>query len=140
MNAPRPLSDAIRFAPLNDGSEEDCQCARCGSSVTMLYCERCGGDGEIGDDGWEDEGGWIDSGYPYNCPDCGGEGSWYECLSPLDWCESHPIPGRESIERGKVEWFTIERGSGPSDPSQTEGRQTEGERASVAPLQEHPEP
>lgn len=93
------MTEEIRFAPLDDGSEEENQCARCGSTVTRIRCWSCGGDGvvELADDN-EDY-----------CFICVGDGGWWACLSTPEWCEANPIPGREWVARGKVEWFTVER-------------------------------
>lgn len=96
------MSEDIRIAPLNDGSEEDCQCARCGSSVHFVDCWGCGGEGEVERDEWDFCGTYFAS-----CSDCRGSGGWYTCLSDAEWCEANPIVGRESIERGKIEWFSI---------------------------------
>jgi hypothetical protein len=76
------------------------QCARCGSSVGHRDCENCGGDGYIEDDDWQ---------FPSNdrCDICLGDGGWYVCLSSGEWCEAHPIPGRETVTRGTVEWFCV---------------------------------
>jgi len=29
------------------------------------------------------------------------------CMSSPEWCEANPLPRREHIKRGKVEWFTL---------------------------------
>ncbi len=39
---------------------------------------------------------------------CDGKGVWHRCMSSSEWCEANPIPGREDIKRGKIEWFTID--------------------------------
>jgi hypothetical protein len=31
------------------------------------------------------------------------------CLSSAEWCNANPMPGRESVERGAIEWFVVER-------------------------------
>jgi hypothetical protein len=89
--------------PPNDGREWDCQCARCGSSCVSISCEHCGGDGV---DDWG-EGDWDDDG-PETCDICQGEGGWMACCSSPEWCEAHPITGRESTARGSIEWFTFQ--------------------------------
>lgn len=75
--------------------EEDCQCARCGSSCGWLDCWDCGGTGEIVDERDWTLGGLIDASEP--CRNCEGYGGWHYCLSGRDWCEGHPLPGREGI-------------------------------------------
>lgn len=100
------MSD-IRFEPLNDGTEEHCQCARCGSSVTFEDCYNCS-DGFTGHDCGED---CCCCAYPEDnvpCDICGGHGGWAQCCSSSEWCNANPIPGREAIERGKVEWFSLQ--------------------------------
>lgn len=42
------------------------------------------------------------------CDICNGLGHWYRCLSSPEWCKANPLPGREDVERGKVEWFETE--------------------------------
>ena len=61
------------------GVEIDCQCARCGSSV---FSER-----ELDED---DEHVIV-----------------HICLSSPAWCEANPLPGRENVKRGEIEWFTF---------------------------------
>lgn len=103
----------IRFAPRNDASHEEVCCGRCGSSVEMQRCEECNGDGDRPDDGSDPGSYRTDFGF-VQCHACDGEPMWYRCLSSVEWCNAHPIPGRESIERGKIEWFDIE--SAPPTP------------------------
>lgn len=109
MSAP-----TIRFEPLNDGTEEDCQCARCGSSCYFADCYECGGNGEIQDCRDWNLGGLIEE--YMTCRHCRGAGGWRVCLSSPEWCEANPLPGRGNIERGKIEWFSISR-SDASEPT-----------------------
>lgn len=84
------------------GLEIDCQCARCGSSVDSEECDACNcEDGCIWDDDDEDAQDWEP------CPICDGAGVWHRCMSSPEWCQANPIPGREDVPRGKIEWFTI---------------------------------
>ena len=79
------------------GLEIDCQCARCGSSIATEDCDFCG----------EDTCCCL---YPDDnlvCDYCRGTGVWRICLSSAEWCQENPLPGREGVERGAVEWFTV---------------------------------
>lgn len=94
-----------------NGVEIDCQCARCGSSCDYVDCGHCD-EGSLGSDCIDDlcHGGECihgDSGF-IPCDICGGAGGWHECLSSPEFCNGNPLPGRENVERGKIEWFTIE--------------------------------
>jgi hypothetical protein len=90
----------VRFA---DGRiEEDCQCARCGSSVECLTCWDCGGEGDHGSACWDDlchgnEECIHGDADLIVCDTCGGAGGTLHCISPREWCEAHPLPGREHI-------------------------------------------
>lgn len=98
----------ITERPPSDGREWDCQCARCGSSVTFEDCGACGGYGrtEPGEL-HEMDPLWYHPGDQEACPQCGGDASYALCLSSPDWCQANPIAGRENIERGQVEWFAL---------------------------------
>lgn len=94
--------------PLNDGRQWECQCARCGSSVDWHECESCGGEGITGPGELYDEDPlWYDHDDYEPCHQCGGQSSWAVCLSGADWCQGHPMPGRENVERGRIEWFPL---------------------------------
>lgn len=41
------------------------------------------------------------------CDVCLGVGHWHECLSSAEWCQENPLPGRENVERGTIEWFEV---------------------------------
>lgn len=77
--------------------ETDFQCARCGSSVEWLDCSNC-------DDGYSHHDCGEDSCcclYPDNnvrCDWCRGVGGSWHCVSPPEYCQAHPIKGREHIE------------------------------------------
>lgn len=90
------------YAP---GVEIDCQCARCGSSCDFVHCEDCD-DGFI--DCYEEDPLWYDPDDFRTCETCHGLGGWQACLSGEKWCIDNPLPGREDVPRGKIEWFTIE--------------------------------
>lgn len=73
-------------------TEEDCQCARCGSSCSFADCANCGGEGEIDDmDNFE----WPSI---YRCDWCRGSGGSWHCISGVEWCQANPMAGREAIE------------------------------------------
>jgi hypothetical protein len=90
-----------------DGQEWDCQCARCGSSLTWDDCEACGGEGVSGHDCGEDCCCFLDPEDSVSCGYCRGEGGFYHCLSSHAWCQAHPRPGREKVESGTPEWFVV---------------------------------
>src|ERR1041385_316790 len=107
MAADADWQDAeIRFAPRDDASEEECCCARCGSDVTFEDCYNCE-DGYSYHDCGEDCCCCIDPEPNVLCDICRGRGGWSVCISSPEWCEANPLPGREGIERGKVEWFDV---------------------------------
>lgn len=81
------------YAP---GLEIDCCCARCGSSIYSEPCGEC----EDGFDGHPEEN--------VTCQYCDGTGVWHQCISSAEWCQANPLPGREDVERGAIEWFTLE--------------------------------
>lgn len=76
---------------------EDCQCARCGSSADFVRCWNCGGEGVDGHDCGEDI---CCCRYPEDnvvCDICRGTGGGWHCVSTPEYCESHPLPGRDGI-------------------------------------------
>lgn len=98
-----PTDSLIGPHPPSDGREWDCQCARCGSSCEPYDCANCGGEGEIEDEDWQFEGEY------HRCDWCRGTGGGWECCAAKEWCDANPQPGRESFQRGKIEWFVIRR-------------------------------
>ena len=90
------------------GLEIHCQCARCGSSVSIESCDHCE-DGYDGHDCGEDTCCCLNPEENLVCQYCDGSGVWHTCMSSAEWCEANPLPGREQVERGSIEWFTIER-------------------------------
>src|SRR5262245_45461496 len=86
----------------------DCQCARCGSSILTEHCEYCE-DGYEGHDCGEDCCACL---YPEDnvpCQYCDGTGIWHTCASSSEWCQANPLPGRETVKRGQLEWFLVRR-------------------------------
>jgi len=88
--------------------EIDCQCARCGSSMDFEECHFCE-DGLSGHECGEDTCCCLQPEPNVLCDMCDGEGKWARCLSSPEYCEDNPLPGREHIPRGKIEWFTFKR-------------------------------
>lgn len=89
--------------PATPTTEWECQCARCGSSMDWQDCSECGGEGEMHEGMGTGESEW------FRCENCKGRGGWNRCLSTLEWCERHPMPGREDVEvRWAAEFFPIE--------------------------------
>lgn len=111
-NAARLQQPVIRPFPPSDGNEWDEQCARCGSSCMYVQCEQCGGDGVDGHDCGEDCCCCLHPEENVRCDICDGHGGWYCCLSSKEYCEANPLPGRESVQRGKIEWFRVREFAG----------------------------
>lgn len=88
-------------------SEQDCQCARCGSSMYDEECDACSGSCVVGHECGEDCCSCADPIDNVLCDECNGHGRHYYCLSSPEWCQANPRPGRESTERHTVEWFEI---------------------------------
>lgn len=87
------------------GVEIDCQCARCGSSMDYERCTELGCE-----DGWIedlDDDGFDDLDRRWRCDICRGQGGWHRCMSSPEWCKANPLEGRENVQRGEIEWFTI---------------------------------
>ncbi len=97
-------------------SEVEYQCGRCGSSIMFQECGNCGGDGVTGHDCWEDCCCCADPEDNVACDICHGVGAFPLCLSSAEWCEKHPLPGRENTPRSTPEAFTVER------PSRVKGK------------------
>ena len=100
------MSDnVIQPLPPHDGRDWDCQCARCGSSCDADGCDECGNDGFVETDDYyefDDESDEL-----VTCPECQGIPVVYRCLSSPEWCNANPLPGREGVRRGQIEWFVI---------------------------------
>lgn len=84
----------------------DFQCARCGGSTEFVDCWNCGGCGEFD----EHENDPINCGpgeFFEDCDVCRGKGGWERCLNTEEWCQAHPLPGREGVGRGEIERFEV---------------------------------
>lgn len=91
--------DTDDAGPVNDdGQYDDCQCARCGSSVAHTRCYNCGGEGYSHHDCGEDTCCCLNPDDNVICDICRGSGGWFCCISTPEYCETHPIPGRENIK------------------------------------------
>jgi hypothetical protein len=102
-----PGWSVIAALPPSDGRDWDNQCARCGSSVASHECWSCGGEGTTyPGESYEEDPLWYDQDDVERCQVCNGIGRWWVCLSDWKWCEDHPLPGRENVERGRTEWWT----------------------------------
>lgn len=80
------------------GPEEDCQCARCGSSAVLSRCGNCDEFGYSHHDCGEDTCCCVDPEPNVRCNWCEGEGGSWHCCSGRAWCDAHPMSGREHIE------------------------------------------
>lgn len=97
---------------MNDTDIEFEQCSRCGGAVEYVTCDRCGGEGVDGHECGEDT---CACRYPEDnvpCDICLGDGGWVICTNRPEWCEAHPLPGRENVKRGEVETVRLVRGEG----------------------------
>jgi hypothetical protein len=106
MAKPSPvISDHPPAEMYQPGLEIECQCARCGGSCGWTYC--CNGcdDGYI--DRHDEDPLWYGHEL-YTCDVCRGRGGWNHCGNSTEWCEANPLPGRDDVPRGKIEWFVIE--------------------------------
>lgn len=105
----RASTSVIANDPPSDGRSWDVQCARCGSSIYFEVCGACDGEGITGPGELHEEDPlWYDPDDFEPCRQCGGEASWGICMSAPDWCEAHPLDGRNAIKRGQLEWFTFD--------------------------------
>ena len=103
------MNTFIGHNPPQDGRQWDCQCARCGSSMGFDSCDSCGGDGTTAPgELHEQDPLWYDESDFENCHACNGKGGLRFCLSSKEWCEAHPLAGRDGIARSMPEWFTNE--------------------------------
>lgn len=87
--------------------EIEYQCGRCGSSIAFDECWQCGGSGYYGHDCMEDS---CCCEFPDEdeiCDICNADGTFPHCLSSPEWCEAHPLPGREKTPRNTPESFTV---------------------------------
>jgi hypothetical protein len=88
-----------------DGGHYEAQCARCGSSLDFEDCEYCGGSGYTNHDCGEDCCICLDPEDNVPCDCCGGRGTYPRCVSSKEWCQAHPLPGRENMASDTPEWF-----------------------------------
>jgi hypothetical protein len=92
----------------HDGRDWECQCARCGSSLSWETCSSCGGEGITGaGELHEMDPLWYDQDDYEVCHECDGESSFPFCLSSGEWCNANPMEGRQDISSGTPEWFPL---------------------------------
>lgn len=99
------MSTVIAPRPPADGRDWDCMCARCGSSMTHVDCDECGGDGDNGHDCGEDSCCCLYPEENIECSNCDGAGGWLLCVSSEEFCEANPLNGREDVKRHTTEWY-----------------------------------
>jgi hypothetical protein len=90
----------IQAYPPADGRDWSPSCARCGGECKTWDCEECD-DGFVEED-WGDD--VVAEIHDVPCETCDGHGFWWYCANTPEWCEANPLPGREGVERGKIEW------------------------------------
>jgi hypothetical protein len=97
-------------------------CARCGSSLSWEHCDRCD-DGYDGHECGDDCCACLHPEENVICDVCNGKGGWYLCHSSQEFCETHPLPGREQVKRHTTEREYLERKTRTtndnSDPAST---------------------
>ena len=86
------------------------RCGRCGSDGSFEDCEDCYGTGVSGHECGEDTCSCTDPEDNIICATCLGTGVFFNCLPTVKWCETHPLPGRENILSGTVEWVRMKKG------------------------------
>ena len=94
--------------PPEDGQDYEPRCARCGRDVDREHCDHCE-DGYSDHECGEDTCCCLRPELNVPCEICEGKGGWWRCMQSGDWCEAHPLPGRDHIRRGEVEWVVTER-------------------------------
>lgn len=92
------IRGGIEFTRYPDHPETGVSCARCGSSADFRPCDYCGGEGWNWAEEVDPDPMWYDEGESIPCPDCGSTGGSWHCVSSRDWCEAHPLEGREEVE------------------------------------------
>jgi hypothetical protein len=93
--------------PRNKPLRKEYQCGRCGSSVMFDDCPNCGGEGYSSHDCGEDSCCCADPDDNVTCDICRGSGTIGICLSSPEWCNAHPLPGREATKRNTVDSFAF---------------------------------
>lgn len=96
-----------RRPPSGGTSQWEANCARCGSDVFWVRCDECE-DGFSHHDCGDDSCCCVLPIANMKCDTCQGEAGWFVCMSKLEWCDLHPLPGREKFKRGEIEWFEVE--------------------------------
>jgi hypothetical protein len=85
--------------------------------MDRIECQSCGGEGRTEPGELHDlDPLWYDEDDEAPCFTCHGEAAWMVCVSTHygeeedspggDWCEAHPLPGREA-QKSAPEWFMV---------------------------------
>jgi hypothetical protein len=81
-------------------------CGKAHHDPRLWQTEFCGGDGYFEHDCFDDSCCCLDP-EDDTCHYCDGGGSIPICLSSPEWCEAHPLPGRENTPRNTPEYFVV---------------------------------
>jgi hypothetical protein len=82
----------------------------CFNAYCRFFCDDCDNEGFVENDEPDFEG---DEDF-IPCPHCLGDPVSYRCLSTAEWCKANPLPGREAVARGQIEWFVFRDAKGGS--------------------------
>jgi hypothetical protein len=97
------LKTFIQEFPPRDGKQYECQCARCGGSTEWIDCTEWDCEDGHREEDWGDD--VVSDMELVVCSVCKGYGGWNNCGNSPEWCNANPLPGREEIKRGEIEWF-----------------------------------
>lgn len=92
MRRPRRVISESSPNPV-EGFAWESQCARCGATTIRQSCVEpdCASKGG-------------------KCLICDGLGGWQWCSASTQECNGNPLPGRDRVQRGKIEWFAVRAG------------------------------
>lgn len=96
---------------------DDLRCARCGGDAEFFECDDCGGEGETAPGAlYEMDPLWYDEDATEPCSLCHGRRGWWRCCNSGDWCDAHPLPGRESVASNTLERIAPSPPEGQAQP------------------------